>query len=84
MTVTGETPTAYKVLNGDGTLGKMTGVKTTVAEGASASITASSTWGQYQISVEYLGEDGKSLLPSGQSLVGAILETSDCSFEFAG
>lgn len=77
MTVTGETPTAYKVLNGDGTLGKMTGVKTTVAEGASASITASSTWGQYQISVEYLGEDGKSLLPSGQSLVGAILETSD-------
>lgn len=79
MTVTSEAPTAYKVLNGDGTLGKMSGVQTTVAAGASASITTDSGWGDYQISVNYAGADGKTLLGAGQDLVGAVIETADGS-----
>lgn len=79
MTVTSEVPTAYKVLNGDGTLGKMSGVQTTVAAGASAAITTDSRWGDYQISVNYAGADGKTLLGAGQDLVGAVIETADGS-----
>ncbi len=79
MTVTKEVPSSYKILNGDGTLGKMTGVSTVTAEGATASISTDGRWGNYQISVSWLDSEGKTLLPAGQDLLGAVIETSDGS-----
>ena len=70
MTVTEGTPTEYKVLNGDGTLGAMVTETVTDAE-AEASITTSSRYGHYGISVE------SAQLPTRDSMLGAILETSD-------
>lgn len=61
-------PAEYKVLNSDGTLSKTVG-NTQTAE-ATASISASSAWGNYGISVEGLDI-------AADDVQGVILETSD-------
>jgi hypothetical protein len=73
MTVVDEKPSSYKILNGDGTLSKRQGGTVKTATGATAEITTSSRWGQYQIDVS--GAE----LAQGQDLVGAVIETSDGS-----
>ena len=69
MTVTETVPAEYKVINSDGTLSKTVGT-TTVAEGATASFTSVSVWGNYQFSVEGVELDAA-------TVQGALIETSD-------
>lgn len=63
----------YKVLNGDGTLTAMT-TKTKQLDVAS-SITASSPWGNYQVSVEFGNNNPDQ--PTTANMMGVIFETSD-------
>lgn len=63
----------YKILNGDGTLTAMT--TETKELNVESSITASSPWGNYQVSVEF----GNNNLdqPTTANMMGVIFETSD-------
>ena len=63
----------YKVLNGDGTLTAMT-TKTKQLDVAS-SITASSPWGNYQVSIEFGNNNPDQ--PTTANMMGVIFETSD-------
>ena len=70
MTVLETAPKEYKVLNGDGTLGKM--VTETVQDAdAKAVLSMNSVWGNYVIDItsEYL--------PEKTDILGAVIETSD-------
>lgn len=61
----------YKVLNADGTFSKMT-TESTVLSDVEASITTSTSWGNYQISLEGLPED-----VTTDNMMGVVMETSD-------
>ena len=61
----------YKELNGDGTF-KATNDEETKLENATASITSTSAWGNWQISVE-----GLPSYVTKKSMEGAIIETTD-------
>ena len=63
----------YKILNGDGTLTAMT-TKTKQLDVAS-SITASSPWGNYQVSIEFGNNNPDQ--PTTANMMGVIFETSD-------
>lgn len=68
MTVSDTAFEEYKILNADGTFSKM--VTDTEESSATASITANSVWGNYQISLE-----GTSV--TTDELLGAVMETTD-------
>lgn len=63
----------YKVLNGDGTLTAMTTETKTLT--VDSSISTSSVWGNYQVSVEF--GDKNPDQPTTANMMGAIFETSD-------
>ena len=63
----------YKVLNGDGTLTAMT--TETKELNVESSITASSPWGNYQVSVEFGNNNPDQ--PTTANMMGVIFETSD-------
>lgn len=63
----------YKVLNGDGTLTAMTTETKTLT--VDSSISTSSVWGNYQVSVEF--GDKNSDQPTTANMMGVIFETSD-------
>ena len=63
----------YKVLNGDGTLTAMTTETKTLA--VDSSISTSSVWGNYQVSVEF--GDKNPDQPTTANMMGVIFETSD-------
>ncbi len=69
MTVTDTIPSEFKVVGADGTLSATLG-NTVVAEGANASFTSISNWGNYQISVEGVELDAA-------TIQGGLIETSD-------
>ncbi len=62
-------PVEYKVINSDGTLSKTIG-NTVVAKEAKATITTTSTWGNYEIDIEGVEIDA-------DTVQGAIMETDD-------
>ena len=64
----------YKILNGDGTLTAMT--TETKELNVESSITASSPWGNYQVSVEFGNNNPDQ--PTTANMMGVIFETSDC------
>lgn len=63
----------YKILNGDGTLTAMT--TETKELNVESSITASSPWGNYQVSVEFGNNNPDQ--PTTANMMGVIFETSD-------
>lgn len=63
----------YKVLNGDGTLTAMTTETKTLT--VDSSISTSSVWGNYQVSVEF--GDNNADQPTTANMMGVIFETSD-------
>ena len=63
----------YKVLNGDGTLTAMTTETKTLT--VDSSISTSSVWGNYQVSVEF--GDKNPDQPTTANMMGVIFETSD-------
>ena len=63
----------YKVLNGDGTLTAMTTETKTLA--VDSSISTSSVWGNYQVSVEF--GDNNADQPTTANMMGVIFETSN-------
>lgn len=68
-TVTEEVPEEYKVINSDGTLSKTVG-NTVKGENITASITTTSPWGNYAVSLE-------GLKVSTADVQGVIFETED-------
>lgn len=62
-------PEAYKIMNKDGSFSETKG-KSTEAEGVTASLAASSVWGDYQLTLTGLTVDA-------QKIAGAIIETTD-------
>lgn len=69
MTVSKEAFSEYKVLTANGTFSKMVSGKKTAAE-ASASITTSSRWGDYQINISNIDV-------AANDMLGAVIETTD-------
>ena len=63
----------YKVLNGDGTLTAMTTETKTLT--VDSSISTSSVWGNYQVSVEF--GDNNADQPTTANMMGVIFETSN-------
>ena len=63
----------YKILNGDGTLTAMTTETKTLT--VDSSISTSSVWGNYQVSVEF--GDKNPDQPTTANMMGVIFETSD-------
>ena len=63
----------YKVLNGDGTLTAMTTETKTLT--GDSSISTSSVWGNYQVSVEF--GDNNADQPTTANMMGVIFETSN-------
>ena len=63
----------YKVLNGDGTLTAMTTETKTLT--VDSSISTSSVWGNYQVSVEF--GDNNAEQPTTANMMGVIFETSN-------
>ena len=71
MTVTDSQPAEYKILNGDGTLTAMK-TETVVDSNATATISTSTPWGNYLVTVE------SDLMPSArEELYGVVFVTSD-------
>lgn len=64
-----EAPAEYKVINSDGTISKTIG-ETKKAEGVTAEITTTSTWGNYEIDLEGLEVET-------DGVQGVVMETSD-------
>ena len=68
--------TEYKVLNADGTFSEMISREKTVKdEDAEATLSTSTAWGNYQISIENLGVDDVS--PTTDNLYGIVLTDED-------
>ncbi|MBQ4529574.1 MAG: fibronectin type III domain-containing protein [Lachnospiraceae bacterium] len=65
-----EVPVAYKVMDKDGNFSAVNGT-TTEAEGVTATLATTSTWGDYQLTFEDLTVNTKS------DVAGAIIETTD-------
>jgi hypothetical protein len=69
-----ETPTEYKVLNGDGTLTAMKDSnEAVIVNDANITVQTNTTYGNYQISVS----DPDSLLPDSDNMEGVVITTSD-------
>lgn len=67
---TTEVPAAYKIMDKDGNFSEVKGT-TTEAEGVTATLSTTSTWGDYQLSFEGFTLDIRN------EVAGAIIETTD-------
>lgn len=65
-----EVPAAYKIMDAQGNFSAVNAT-TTEAEGVTATLATTSTWGDYQISLQGLNVDTKN------NVAGAIIETTD-------
>ncbi len=72
-------PSAYKILNGDGTLGAMIDSYDAVeVSNASITVETNTTYGNYEITITE-AEDGTSYLPDSSNMEGAIITMTDGS-----